>query len=525
MNKIYKSFLKFARNNFRRNLSWLDRDEDSPTYGSFDRNFWHYKVTDYNSDILQQGTYTLIALYKREIPNNYSKKRIKNLIIASTNFIFDSFKKRGFFNEYYPNEMGYPPIAFLSNLLGDIFFEFPDFFENKKFKNNYINLNIYLSKLDEKQAANQYSMALSGLYKFLNFFPEYKNKTEIELHKKKFLSLQSDEGWFYEYGGFDLGYLSITLESLVNIYEITNDKDFLISINLIISFYSKIIDKNGKFPYTLNSRNTEYILPFGFIKASKFNKNSEALFYFMFKDFSNFSNFANSTDDRYISHYIFASIVKSLPDLKNKRKIKKFTFKKDVFFKKAGIIKKYVHEKNKTIYIGLFKGGILRIHNHENKSVNLQNGYRALNLNYIATNNYQSNIWKSKIFKNKYIISGKFIKCGFIESSTFKHFALRLSSYFFKNKLIKYLKNNLIFNKPDQKLIFKRKIIIKNKIIIIDTFEGFKNFKLKLNNKQNLRYVASADTFSDEDFSEEIIKMNLINVNKDKLKIINNYNL
>ena len=80
MNKTYDLFLKYANNNYKRNLTWLDRDPDSPTYGSFDRNFWHYKTSDFNSDILQQGIYTLIALYKKEIPNNYNKNKLKNLI-------------------------------------------------------------------------------------------------------------------------------------------------------------------------------------------------------------------------------------------------------------------------------------------------------------------------------------------------------------------------------------------------------------------------------------------------------------
>ena len=75
MNRLYSQFLKFSKKNFRRNLSWLDRDEDSPTFGSFDRNFWHYKTTDFNSDILQQGIYALIGLYKKDIPNNYKKKK------------------------------------------------------------------------------------------------------------------------------------------------------------------------------------------------------------------------------------------------------------------------------------------------------------------------------------------------------------------------------------------------------------------------------------------------------------------
>ena len=35
-------------------LSLLDRDEDSPTYGCFDRNFWHYKLNDYSNARMQE---------------------------------------------------------------------------------------------------------------------------------------------------------------------------------------------------------------------------------------------------------------------------------------------------------------------------------------------------------------------------------------------------------------------------------------------------------------------------------------
>ena len=523
MNKIYNSFIKFSKKNFRRNLSWLDRDEDSPTFGSFDRNFWHYKITDFNSDILQQGIYTLIGLYKKDIPNKYKKNKIKKLIIGSLNFIFDSFKKHGFFNEYYPNENGYPPIAFLANLLGDVFLEFPELLKNENFKRNYIKIIFALSKLSELKASNQYSVGLNGLYKFLRFFPIYRGQIKIKEHKKKFLNLQNKEGWFEEYDGFDLGYLSITLESVINIYEITNDKDFLISSNSIINFYYNIIDKEGNFPSTINSRNTEYILPCGFVKAIKYNNKASSLFYYIFKNFNSTSHFINSTDDRYSSHYIFASIVKSLPFLKVIKKFKNMKFKKNIIYKNAGLIKKFVKNKNTTVFIGILKGGILRIHDHRNKNIYFQNGYRAFDNSKISTNNFQSKNWKLKISKGKFIIFGSFIDCKFLKPNTLKHMTLRMLSYFLNKKIIAYIKNFIIFNKPNEKLIFKREIQIDNHIRIKDIFLGFKFKNLKLNNKQNLRHVASADTFSDEDFADDISTLKNIVINKNKFEIFTNF--
>ena len=76
---------------------------------------------------MQQGIYTLISLYKNHIPNNYDKTKIKELILSSTKFTINSYKNNNSFNEYYPNEDGYPPIAFISNLLGDVLNEFPEF--------------------------------------------------------------------------------------------------------------------------------------------------------------------------------------------------------------------------------------------------------------------------------------------------------------------------------------------------------------------------------------------------------------
>ena len=50
-----------------------------------------------------------------------------------------------------------------------------------------------------------------------------------------------------------------------------------------------------------------------------------------------------------------------------------------------------------------------------------------------------------------------------------------------------------------------------------------RNSTLKLNNKQNLRHVASADTFSDEDFADDISTLKNIVINKNKFEIFTNF--
>ena len=69
-------------------MSNLDRDSNSPTYGCFDRNFWHYKIRDFPSMILQQSCRTLAILYKSDYPGNiyYKKKRVKKWALAAVDF-------------------------------------------------------------------------------------------------------------------------------------------------------------------------------------------------------------------------------------------------------------------------------------------------------------------------------------------------------------------------------------------------------------------------------------------------------
>ena len=58
-------------------LTLLDRNIHSPTYGCFDRNFWHYKIIDFPSGMAQEFVLPLTLAYNLKIPNGNS-----NIIIS-----------------------------------------------------------------------------------------------------------------------------------------------------------------------------------------------------------------------------------------------------------------------------------------------------------------------------------------------------------------------------------------------------------------------------------------------------------
>jgi len=59
-NSIY---INFILKNVPKLCTQIDRDEDSHTFGSCDRNFWHLKIRDFSSAILQQAGLTIDLLY------------------------------------------------------------------------------------------------------------------------------------------------------------------------------------------------------------------------------------------------------------------------------------------------------------------------------------------------------------------------------------------------------------------------------------------------------------------------------
>ncbi|HEY8240760.1 MAG TPA: hypothetical protein VIH35_04900, partial [Kiritimatiellia bacterium] len=92
-------------------LSQVCRDPNSPCHGCFDRNWWHYKVRDFPSVILQQGGYALAVASELDVFAG-DRDALRGLAAASARFWNARAIRHGAFEEYYPWEQGYPPLAF-----------------------------------------------------------------------------------------------------------------------------------------------------------------------------------------------------------------------------------------------------------------------------------------------------------------------------------------------------------------------------------------------------------------------------
>jgi len=95
-------------------LTNLDRDPHSPTFGSFDRNHWHYRIRPFSSAVLQQASLMLVHCYNTPFESNsyYNDDRIKRWAIASLDYWAKIQNRDGSFDEYWKGEGSFPATAF-----------------------------------------------------------------------------------------------------------------------------------------------------------------------------------------------------------------------------------------------------------------------------------------------------------------------------------------------------------------------------------------------------------------------------
>jgi len=482
-------------------LSQLDRDPDSPSFGSFDRNFWNYKIRDFSSIILQQGILYLDALYSYENLNNvfYKKEDVKKWIQAGLDFWSNSQLKTGAFNEYYPNESGFPPTSFSLYAVSIIIEKYPEF-RTEKIINSVNKAIKWLMNIREEKALNQESAGLAAIVVASSLDGVEFDIESFNIRLNLFYEGQSSEGWFNEYDGPDMGYLSVTIDSLWDIYKYSGDSRALKALEKAVDFIYNLISISGQTPIMINSRNTDYLVPYGLSGYASMNPKAASLVSMIIHNLDNEDSIFSKTDDRYLSHYVGQSFMRSLYYL-DETMLQKTSFlekKLEIYYKESGIYIKHIPHK-KSIYVAAKKGGVINVFNES--SIELADyGWRYKAENKIATTHWQN---KNNIisYDNSTIkVSGNFVLQRFIRPSLFTHFSLRIVSLLIGNKLIPFLKSKFIFSEKNSGVVFHRQVSINDsEVIIDDQFENLDGIEVYKSKQYSMRHVSSANRFNYEE--------------------------
>lgn len=486
-------------------LTQLERDPDSPNYGCFDRDFWHYKIRDFASVILQQGGASLDALTRLDLPGNtlLGHSMARKWADASALFLLQRQLKSGGFEEYYPFESGYPPAAFGLYAAGLIWRGqgFPQLSEEEvKALQRGVG---WLLANPETQALNQEAAGLCALAYASKVAGVSVDPARLDARLGEFYRAQTEEGWFPEYGGPDLGYLCVTIDCLYDLYDLTGDTRAWTAMKRAVGYIATMLASGGRVPVMVNSRNTDYLAPYGLARLGASDKTASACVHAMLLRIGEPDHFLHATDDRYLCHYIGQSFFRSLEYLDKLTEPAQLPCDAggEFFHAEAG---QYVrHEQERSLYFAGQKGGVVYLFGLDGM-VDTDFGWRMDTGKKQAVTHWQAESWEvayEKGGETSVTCTGPVHAQGFAASTPVRHMGLRVLSFLFGNKLIPLLKKKLIFRASSLPIVFTRTLKFgMDGTTLTDIFSCLPDgLEPRPAPQASMRHVASAARFSHEE--------------------------
>ncbi len=505
---VGESLHNLSKRIFPRLMTQVCRDPNDSACGAADRNWWHYRMRDFSSAILQQAIYA-IYIASRFPWNAPYRESLQNIIRRGSIFWNVRGCKHGAFEEYYPYEQGYPPLAFSTLAIAKLLKE-------KAIKWSDVDKGMakavqQLTARFENKALNQQIAGVAALGIVRSIHPEFVEETAYHSLLDKTLAYQTDEGWFPEYDGPDIGYLSVSIDCLWDLYDADPDQKILSAIERALRYISWFVNSPFRGAGMHNARNTDYVVPYGIARGWKDEAVSSSvrdicrdMLINLYSESDNPDHFFSAVDDRYWSHYIGHSVFRAaqlltseeLPETCNQsfltvgRNLKKQSG--HCMFSRAGT----------SLIISCLKGGICSaIHESGNKRWS-DYGWILQERDRIYVSHWWKTSWKYQVNEDGVSIEGKMVSHKERASTPGMHIALRLLSFLFGKKLIKLLKEVFIFKKDDSGPSFHRIISLTadGDIVIRDEMElTSPSAQVKRAPRSSKRHVASADSYHRED--------------------------
>jgi len=459
MSKVNNNkFLSVAIEQIPRLLGQLNRNPGSRTYGSFDRAYWHYRTNDISSCRYQEAVYTLALLYCSKFEGNeyYHDSQVLKWIQASFIFTASIQHKNGSFDEWYINEGSYVGTAFLAAALSQTILLFRS--NNIVIAEDDLICEVvekaarFLIKRDEKTVLNQVSGAIFAITAARHIC----DMADLEIHADnlldKFLSKQSEEGWWNEYGGPDIGYLSLTINYLEKYRKLTGSKKITDSLIKAKTFVEAFINPDHTAGGEYMSRNTEYIIP------------SETLPYLGMVQ-------PVHLDDRYLCYVLYNWIEVGLKTTPQNIKCSLY----ENYFPESGLVRVV----NKSFYLVANgkKGGSFRL--YSGQLIYYDSGVEIKHPRGVLSTGTLDNANNIHFVNGRLQVTGyaKFLKEPLLETKTmiaFKAWQIIFGQILWlQNKLKNFLRSRMINYVDTGTVSYERKLEYSlDSVIVTDTIKG-----------------------------------------------------
>lgn len=240
-----------------------DRDPDSPTYGCWHRGFWRYLTADFPCAWFQGAALHLARLYGLNdgINRFAGQEAVRDWALAAVDFTLKIRHKDGSLDEAYPFERSYCATAFglywtgaARLLLGEAFGA------------DLARTGHWLVRHPPVEASNQTAAAAAGLAALNRLTGEDQWRAGAETLIERLLAAQDEAGFFPEYGRPDLGYLSLTLALLDEIFVIWPDRVLQQALTRAGAFLEERVGEHGRLDPAWCGRGTQYLYPSGLVR-------------------------------------------------------------------------------------------------------------------------------------------------------------------------------------------------------------------------------------------------------------------
>jgi len=466
-------------NNVPRLLGLFNRNISSSSYGCFDREYWHYNTVDFSCARKQEAVLTLTLLYliKHEKNRYYRNKEILAYIRAALLFWTKIQNKNGSFNEWYPNENSFVVTSFSTYAVSESLLllkkEIPQE-EKASIIKALAKAGDWLINRHETRVMNQQTgsaIALLNLYLLTND-SKYLNSSldKISLLNQR----QSKEGWFIEYGGPDIGYLSLAIDYLSKYYLKTGNEDVKNIVSRALSFLRHFIQPNLIAGGEYTSRNTEYLIPHGFEIFSKINEDALFTASVVRKSLIHIESFPNLFDDRYLTYVGYTwlqAYIDANPELDetvedNVSNCFNTPFKK--YYKESGLF--IINDEYKHFVVNVKKGGALRLYDKKSEKTYSDSGILVNSDGRWYTSGWLAEI-QEEMDEDSVAVSGNMWKVPDKTMTPVQNILLRLFQLTFgRSSLISLwmkerLRDILITKTEPSNIRYNRKILFKKDLI------------------------------------------------------------
>jgi hypothetical protein len=264
-------YLELALPAARRLLGAMDREPDSDTYGSLDREHWAWKFRDFPRTMVQNGVYPLALMWHTPFENNpyYQNPRVLEWICGAMRFLLDRQHANGAVDAFAPNDQDPGGTIFAVHNMAEAFRLLTDVLDPGLRNDARDGIRrgcdfVFTRAETHAFVSNHWALAALAYHDAFELLGDDRYRRRAEENLDLILQNQASEGWYLEYEGPDPGYESLGIFHLAMLWRRTGSKRLLDSLARSIEFYGHCVHPDGSVGGLYGSRNTSLYFPGGF---------------------------------------------------------------------------------------------------------------------------------------------------------------------------------------------------------------------------------------------------------------------